>query len=591
MKLDHSDVVWTFVPDKGYRAYRMKSRMPSAERFFYIAALIVMMFLFVILDARQSHAQDQPPVLPDPSKLEDQFDERKLPRSSVTVRRQSDTQSTLTLEDDIRFVLKGIVVQGATVFDPADLQRFYSQYLQKEVSVATLFDIAARISAYYRNNGYILSRVAIPAQEIEDGYVEFVAIEGYINNVSVEGNVFVSKKRLARLGAKIAGSRPLHANDLERYILLANDIPGVTASAVLQASDEPGATDLTIVVSQEKTRLYASANNRGSRFNGPVQGQMGVDIHSLFGGVSRTGLRVAVSAQASEFKLLELSHRQAINDEGTTIQVVGRKTFSEPGAFLRDLSIETESTSGRLTFEHPFIRSRARSLFLHAALDIRDTKTEILGDLFTEDRARVARIGTTYDFIDRFGGISLLNIEVSKGLNVLNATQTGAASLSRADAETTFLKTAAAITRLQRIVPKFSLLFDVAGQYTRDGLLASEEFAIGGNQFGRAFDPSEISGDRGVAGRIELRYDGTTDNSWLSRYQLYAFGDYGIVWNQVADTYQSVDLGSYGAGIRITLNEHVSAYAELAAPYEKTADFNERWGDSVRGFAGISLRF
>ncbi len=591
MKIDHSDVVWTYGPAGGYKTRQVESRKSWGRRVFTGVLLFLVLILTAILDARVSGAQDQPPVLPDPSKLEEQFDERRLPSSSIIIREGLTDQQELAPEDDIRFTLQSLTVRDSSVFSDADFRPFYARYLGTEISVGQLFDIAERMSVHYRNKGYILSRVTVPAQEITDGHVEVLAVEGYIHKVSVEGDMIVSGAKLARLGEKITQSRPLRAKDLERYILLANDIPGVVASAVLQASEVPGATDLTIVVSQDRARFYSSLNNRGSRFNGPVQGQIGGNIHSLFGGASSTGARIVNSAQTSEFTLLELSHQQILNSEGTSLHFIGRQTFSKPGGSLSDLEIDAESISGRVVLQHPLVRTRAKSVFVRAALDIRNTKTDILGEAFTEDRVRVARVGAAIDFVDRLDGINLLDVEVSRGLDIFNATRTRNPFQSRADAETKFLKVAASATRLQRIAPKVSLLLDVAGQFTSDGLVASEEFAIGGIQFGRAFDPAEITGDRAFAGRAELRFDDTANSPLLRRYQLYIFGDYGIVWNQVSASYQSVDLGSVGAGMRLTLNDNISAFAELAVPIEKTADFNERWGNSVRGFAGISLRF
>jgi hemolysin activation/secretion protein len=536
-------------------------------------------------------AQDQPPVLPDPSQLESQFDEKKLPQSKIVIRSQITGQQPLAPEDDIQFTLKGLTISSATVFTEADFRQFYEENLGKNISVSRLFDIASRITAFYRNQGYILSSVTVPAQEITDGLATLIAVEGYIDQVSVEGDISSGEKLLTELGAKIAQSRPLKADDLERYILLANDIPGVNATAVLQASQTPGATDLAIVVSQDKARAFASINNRGARFSGPVQGQFGAEVNSIIGGASRTGVRVVGSAQTSEFKLFEFSHQNVLGTEGTTISLMGRRTLSRPGSALSDLDIESDSSSGRVSIQHPILRTRAKSFYVRAGFDIRDTKTEILGEDFSEDRIRVVRVGAAYDFVDRFDGVNLIDIEVSKGLDIFNATQTGDPFQSRLDAETGFLKVNGSVRRLQRIAPKISLLLDIDGQFTGDGLAASEELALGGSQFGRAFDPAEITGDRGVAGRAELRYAGTLRNKYVEQYQVYVFGDYGIVWNRVNNAYRSVDLGSVGAGLRFSLTEHVSVYAELATAIEKTPDYAERWGDTLRGFAGISLNF
>ena len=40
------------------------------------------------------------------------------------------------------------------------------------------------------------------------------------------------------------------------------------------------------------------------------------------------------------------------------------------------------------------------------------------------------------------------------------------------------------------------------GQLTNDRLVSSEKFSIGGSQFGRGYDFSEITGETGVASSI-----------------------------------------------------------------------------------------
>lgn len=589
MQKEDQSVVWTYALKEGYCAYVVapKSTLVGRTIFLFLAGVLVL-----LLGLSDVQGQEQQPLPTDPSQLEKQFDERSLPSSNFTIRQQQDDAQPLDAADDIRFVLTSLRVDGVTALEEAELLPFYEDVLGVEISVARLFDIAGRMSAFYRSKGYILSRVIVPAQEVESGAVKLAAVEGYIHNISIEGDIALSTSMLAKLGRKITRSRPLLARDLERYMLLINDLPGISASAVLQASQEPGATDLTIVVAQKRAGMTITGNNRGSRFNGPVQGQLSAHVNSLFGMVSRTGTRVIGAAETSEFQLYELSHMHVLNTEGTTVQFIGRQTRSRPGGSFRDLDVRSDSKSARMVLQHPLVRSRARSFFVRGVLDVRDTKTDILGERFSEDRVRVARVGATLDFVDRLDGINLLDFEVSRGLDVWNATRTRSRTQSRADAETDFVKVAASATRLQRITRSVSLLMDAAGQFTKDGLVASEEFAIGGGQFGRAFDPSEIAGDRGLAGRIELRFDGQVNLQWIRKYQLYAFGDYGIVWNQSIDGgYQSVDLGSAGGGLRLTLNDNVSAYVEVAVPYKKTADFDARFGKSVRGFAGISFRF
>ena len=252
MQIEHQSVVWTYALKEGYRAYVIAPKSAVMGRSVF---LVLIGMLLVLLNLSEVRGQEQQPLPTDPSQLEKQFDERSFPSSSFIIRQQPEDVQSLDPIDDIRFVLTDLDVDGVTALEKADLLPFYQDFLDVEISVARLFDIAARMSSFYRRKGYILSRVVVPAQEVEGGAVKLIAVEGYIHKISIEGDVALSTSLLSRLGKKITRSRPLLAKDLERYLLLINDLPGVSASAVLQASDEPGATDLTIVVAQKRTGM------------------------------------------------------------------------------------------------------------------------------------------------------------------------------------------------------------------------------------------------------------------------------------------------------------------------------------------------
>ena len=107
----------------------------------------------------------------------------------------------------------------------------------------------------------------------------------------------------------------------------------------------------------------------------------------------------------------------------------------------------------------------------------------------------------------------------------------------------------------------------VAGQWSADPLLSYEEFSLGGEQFGRAYDYGEVTGDDGVAGSGELRYCDSTRWPWLSEYQVYGFYDIGAVWNETPGGGTTRDsLASAGAGLRLFLTSRLRASFEAAKP-------------------------
>ena len=97
---------------------------------------------------------------------------------------------------------------------------------------------------------------------------------------------------------------------------------------------------------------------------------------------------------------------------------------------------------------------------------------------------------------------------------------------------------------------------------------------MGGVSFGRAFDPSEITGDQGLALSLELQRAFDVKMKFLRNLQAYVFFDYGSVWNRIATPTgaKKQDLASAGVGARFNLTKHFSGYLEIAKPLnEKVA--------------------
>ena len=104
-----------------------------------------------------------------------------------------------------------------------------------------------------------------------------------------------------------------------------------------------------------------------------------------------------------------------------------------------------------------------------------------------------------------------------------------------------------------------------AGQVASAPLFSSEEFGYGGQRFGRAFDPSEITGDHGVAAGLELFY---TDFPRYKSFEFmpFAFVDMGKVWNEDAGVGSST-AASAGFGLNVTHPKSgISASVGMAWP-------------------------
>jgi hemolysin activation/secretion protein len=96
------------------------------------------------------------------------------------------------------------------------------------------------------------------------------------------------------------------------------------------------------------------------------------------------------------------------------------------------------------------------------------------------------------------------------------------------------------------------LYLAVTGQTFGNRLLTPEQFGVGGSQFGRGYDPSEITGDSGVAGKVELQYNRQHQiKDFVVPTQYYGYWDIGKVWSEKPRFVGSQSLSSAGVGVHV----------------------------------------
>ncbi|WP_421707150.1 ShlB/FhaC/HecB family hemolysin secretion/activation protein [Algihabitans sp.] len=479
--------------------------------------------------------------------------------------------------EEIRFRLQRVVLEGNSVFAEEELSDIWSADVGEDVSLADIYLYADAITTRYRNEGFLLSLALVPPQEIVEGEASLRIVEGFVESVSIRGEPRGGQELLQAYGEKIEQDRPLRAATLERYLLLMNDLPGIEVNSILSAAPAtPNAATLDVLVEERRYDAFLEADNRGTRFLGPYQQSAAVALHSLLASHEQLELQYVRAGDpfTRELDFVSASLRWPLFTEGTTVGISGSLARTNPGEDLEDLDVEGDSASLVVSATHPVIRSRTQNLFLSGQIDLRRSETRIFGnDGLQEDRLTVARLGAFWNRSDRFGGNSFASLQVSQGLDLFGPSERGDARLSRAEGDPEFLKVEADASRLQSLgflVPGLSLFASASAQVSDDPLLAGEEFGLGGEDLGSAFEPAELVGEHGLGGRLELRYGRQTDLEEvpLDGWQVYGFADGGRVWNDDAGVGEDdrESLASVGLGLRLRLLNSVSADVEVAQP-------------------------
>ena len=493
-----------------------------------------------------------------------------------------------------RFFLADILVDGSTVYGEGALRPIYAEFLQSEISLATLYGIASAIESRYREDGYIISRAIVPAQSVSDGVYRIQVIEGYVTNVVLEGEVGNSRALIERYLGNIVESRPVNIADIERYLLLMNDLPGISGTGVLRPSgSEVGAAELVVNAERKRFDAFALVDNRGSEFTGEQGAALGLSANSFTPFGEQTELVLFSALDEEEQRVAQITYEQQLGSDGLTVRGLASYGDSEPGGSLEALDVEQETLLLSLSAEYPYVRSRRFNFSVSAGFDYIEQDSEILGGLsvVADDSLRVLHATASMDYRDSFGGANFAEFGIRQGLPILGASDAGDDDLSRVEGDGTFTALNAEVARLQRITSDFNLLARLGGQYGFDELLSTEEFEVGGLTFGRGYDPAELTGDSGFGASFELQFNQAPGLSFLQSYQVYAFYDFGVVWNADTNTPSEESLASAGIGIRTNLTDWLAADFEVAQPLTRELQNRADNRDSERYFFRLTGQF
>ena len=540
-----------------------------------------------VLNPLQGKAQTPPATLPpaaEPGRLQQQFQPPTQPETppSVTVPGVP-TSPRPPNAANIHLQVQAIAIQGSTVYSLEELQALTAPYTNRSISVADLFQLADEITAKYRGDGYVLSRAVVPAQNLSTSaaLVRITVVEGFISSYQVQGYDSASIEGYA---SQITASRPLRASDLERFMLLVNDLPGVTAHAVLSpGTDVVGGTVLTIDTTHKLVDATIAADNRGTEYIGPYQLYAGAGVNIPSWDARLSGRWITTPA-IRELQYGEASYQQNIGNNGLRLTLYGNDFKTRPGFTLAPFNTRSYGNTFTATLAYPILRGRSQNLEVHALIGEDDLITRVANNSTqppsSDDHLRFIRAGLHYDMADAFQGINIVNAEVSQGVDFFGASANGnlRATPSRPDQTAAFEKLTAEVSRQQGlpwIYPGLGILGAAELQLSPSNALpASEQFGLGGPNYGRAYAPSDVVGDEGWGAKAELQYTSTLPDDWqdwagwLDHYQLYTFYDQGRAFKNLSSVGQG-NLSSGGFGIRLAIANRVTADLEAAKPLSR----------------------
>ncbi len=491
-------------------------------------------------------------------------------------------------------MLSSIAFDGAEALGEPDLRAMAAGKIGKTVSLSEIFDIARSITRRYADEGYPLSLAYVPAQTIENGAVRIRIIEGFIGEIAVKDAPRGVEARLRALGEKIMAERPLRQKTLERYLLLANEIPGVKVTGVLErgASAETG-VKMTLVAERKRGVVSANVNNRASRAVGREQFVGKAALNGLVTGLDQVGFSAVQSLKPDELTVFGGKYSTILTTEGLALTLAASRSEAAPGVpFLRVLGFETQGWTAGAGLSYPLILTRDVKLGVSGGFSWKEFRSAFGVTPNTLDRLWTTDFDASLSFNDGFDGANTVGLSLSRGWDVFDATQAGSPLASRAGAGGEFVSIGAEASRLQKINDWADMTVAIKAQTANNPLLSSEQCGFGGAGFGRGFDPFEISGDRCAVALVEVRASPAFLTRGVFKAQPFVSFDAGAVAQigpLAVGERRTASLYSLGGGARFSITRHLSATTEVGIPLKGVVA--QEGDDDPRFFFSVEARY
>ncbi len=466
-----------------------------------------------------SHAQLV--VAPDAGALRQQIEQQTEIKLPPAVRAQPvKPPPEIKPREGLSVTVKAFRFAGNTLLGDPQLASAVAEFKDQVLGFDGLQRATDAVAAAYQSAGW-LARVYLPEQDVSEGVITLQVIEARFSGVRLEGEPPKRVRQSELDGFFKATQRvnePLNSNALDRALLLADDLPGVSVAGTLAPGQTDGQTELVLQATDEPL-FYGDVglDNHGSRSTGSERLTANLNINSP----GQRGELISINGlhtEGSDYARLAFTVPDGYNGLrlGFNTSAMTYKVIMGPAAGTA-AQITGRSDSMGLDLNYPIIRSRTQNLYLsvgveNKAFQTRDTQ------LRSDYESNTLRVGLSGNRFDDFGGggANSASLQWLDGrLSSMNA-HSLIDSIAR-----NYSKLNYSLSRQQALVGSHSLLLSLQGQQANQVLDSSEGFYIGGPQSVRAYPSSELGGEQGELISAEWRW--RLDNAWL----LTGFVDHG----------------------------------------------------------------
>jgi hemolysin activation/secretion protein len=534
-------------------------------------------------------------VIPTPGSVQEQIRRQPTlpttPSSPQLERGAQSSAATGVPAGGSQIPINRIDISGNTVVPAEELRAIIAPYEGQSLTLFEIYSVADELTQYYRDKGYSVASVIVPAQKISSGTVKLEVIEGRIGAIAIIGSKAYRPGILERRITGAAIGDVISEERLERDLLLLNDMPGVTAKAVIEPGAQFGESNLTIRTTEKRFDAAVRYNNYGRTSIGEWKLEGDFSVNAPLGIGDRLDFNIA-HADGGKLDYFNFGYSLPILHHGTRAAVYfSRNDYKvdsdELPRGLEGLDLSGDGDNFGFNIYHPLIRSQKQNLYIGIGYD-RVITRQLVRSIALKGKADISlmNLNLLYSRVHEDNSFSTVSANFATNFSA-NERDPLTFQLEN-NAQTAKMRLD--MTHIRTIVGAWSLFAKLTMVGSVDPIVDTQKYRIGGRDSVRGYASSELAGDGGYAATIEIQRQLMFAEKWPTR--AFIFGDTGTVTRKNAATIgleSTESISGAGVGFETLLGQHYRINLELAKQIGSQESVDGR--DAVRVWFGLSANF
>lgn len=503
--------------------------------------------------------------------LQNQIDEDKRVKEQKAIEKErnqnkkqinDDQEKPTTLNDNQEcIIIKSITLIDANLLTARQQKKLTSQFINKCAESKIVNQIINIVQNFYNQKGYVATRVLVPRQNIKSGQLQIKILEGKINKLFIGKNNFLKQmQKFTAFG--IIDGKVLNLQDINQGLYQINRLPSNQATMKIEPAQKEGEANIYI----EDKKQFPD--------NFPARATISYDnLGNDFTGVKRTNFSGSIDNLLSLNDALNITYSTNLNDDN---KVKNNKSFSSnisiPLAYNTisfdysrseflgtnagingPIRISGFSQRNNFALDRVLLNNNDLRISMIATLSNSSSASYLNKQKIETSIRRLTIANLAFSISDQFkNGVNIyLKPSYAKGLKLLNANQDQpdiAPEIPRAQFD--YFKLYGSISK-RLIIPKINLALSISSefdsQYSKQTLLGSQQFSVGGYYSVRGFRENYITGDCGYyfRNKVNLNIGSITAKfvknnqsffaknlAHFNKFSVEPFFDYGYVKNK-----------------------------------------------------------